>query len=315
MPRKPLKKLLGDMGEYITGSAYIPRDAPKDGDWPYPLNCLFMLDDPTAYFEPRDGDGVPMKNFANSIGVHYLPSRVAAYGFACWQAWKAGDTTRKDDFFKAADWFVAHEDGLFLHHFSLTSVGLEAPWLSCIAQGEGISVLARAYVETGAEHYRDVAVAALAPLTRPVADGGVFSKLPNGAYFLEEYPGTTHRHVLNGCLYAMVGLHDLDRIAPESGAGALLQELLKTVALNADAWERGGWSLYQYAPRGSGLAMNYNTPGYQNVHIALLSFLAAERDTEGLGRVADRLSRAAESLPRRLIALGGKVAYRARAGW
>lgn len=315
MPRKAVSALLGDIGEFVTGRAYIPREVPQDGGWPYPLNCLFMLDDPARHFEPRDAAGVPMKRFAPPLGAQYLPTRVAAYGLACWQAWKAGDASRRDRFFVAADWFAGQRDGAFRHDFDLPSVGLKAPWLACNAQGEGISVLARAHAETGAARYRDVAVAALAPLRRPVAEGGLLSALPDGGAFLEEYPGSAHPHVLNGCLYGMIGLHDLERIAPETGAGALLADLVEAVARNVTAWERGGWSLYQYAPAGSGLPVNYNTPGYQNVHIALLSHLAEISGEARLAAAAERLRRAADSLPRRLIALGGKIAYRAHAGW
>jgi heparosan-N-sulfate-glucuronate 5-epimerase len=79
---------------------------------------------------------------------------------------------------------------------------------SSMTQGQGISVLVRAHRLGGDERYMQSAIKALRLLEIDDVDGGVVSRV-DGLPFLEEFPNSKHRAVLNGAIFALFGLHDL----------------------------------------------------------------------------------------------------------
>jgi hypothetical protein len=68
---------------------------------------------------------------------------------------------------------------------------MKAPWLAGIAQGQGISLLTRAYLLTNNAGFLAQAQKALVPLSTPLSEGGLASRLPDGLLFIEEYPQKT----------------------------------------------------------------------------------------------------------------------------
>ena len=69
-------------------------------------------------------------------------------------------------------------DGLWLNRLPYTKTfQLPAGWPSAMAQGEGASLLARLYLETGEERWADAARRAVAAMRLPSAEGGVQARL------------------------------------------------------------------------------------------------------------------------------------------
>jgi hypothetical protein len=206
------------------------------------------------------------------IGTVYVPSRTAAFGFAHWNAMCLGEGATE-----------AHR-ARFLTAFTLAR---DSEWHDRIKD---------------AAHWLSVAV----------DDGGVLGTLPDGRPFLEEYPGTRHCNVLNGCLYALAGLNDAAEI------GAIERDIVDRIADAVEAnllfWSRGGWSLYQWtAPEAK--TANFNTPSYQRVHIALLDHLGRSLGRKAFLDDADRLRKALTNPALRIWALANKLQYRAGHGW
>ena len=310
MPRKEINLLARDIRFYLFGGADVAAADWQSDDWVYPLDWGYQLDREADYFDPKDEHGIPLHVYGGGIGVQYLPSRVAGFALAHWNRWRvAGDASNRSSFLMAADWFRDAPDNRYLYDFAVA--GITPPWISCIAQGEGGSILARAFVETGDPAYREAAARSMEPLKHMVGDGGVQDRLPDGSPFLEEYPGSIYRHVLNGCLYGVIGMHDVLRVLdrPDEQLASLLQQVTEAVVANIEAWSVGGWTSYDY-PKPGERRRNLNTMTYQTLQSILVRYVGEIRGEPRLIAAADRWSRAAASPFARSGAMVRKIAYR-----
>jgi heparosan-N-sulfate-glucuronate 5-epimerase len=133
-------------------------------------------------------------------------------------------------------------------------------WYSAMAQGLAISVLLRAYDFTGERGYFDAAELAAALLLRPLCAGGCSDYDESGRPFLEECPSDPPSHILNGALFALIGLRELEaRTAGDAHAAAA-----RRLAAQLGQFDLGYWSRYDLrfaAPA---------TQAYHCLHISLL---------------------------------------------
>jgi len=325
MPKKEWQLLARDLGFYLTGHCDVEQAAWQRDEWLYPLDWGYQFDRPQDYFAPMDEAGVPLRDLPAQLGRTYLPSRVAAYALASWnrmrdrkRADSAAPEHRRAGFLAAAGWFAAQPGGAMRHDFAL--IGMAPGWLSCIAQGEAISTLVRAHRLTGAGSFAEAAVQAAGWLGKPVTEGGLRDRLPDGQPFLEEYPGTRYRHVLNGCLYALVGLDDLVRAGFDRDGryAALRDDVLQAVDDHVRRWEVRGWTTYDFQSddmAAIGAPANPNTMTYQTLHWILLDYLGRRSRRARLIAVADEWRLRSASLPRRAGALIGKLRFRFSHGY
>lgn len=298
-----------DLVEYGTGtSRYGARAGWSENGWFYPVDLEFTLRQAGRYYEPRDAAGLPMRNYGDAE-ARYSPSRVNAWALAHWNRLQNGVAESRPAFLQAADWLRASTNGRFTYEFDWGRN--RAPWISCLAQGEGASVLLRAAMLSGDKGYLEMALRAIEPLLESVEQGGVQGAI-DGKPFLEEYPAGDHPHVLNGCLYAMVGLLDVARHDPDHSAHGLLKDVAATLEQNIDRWDLGGWSSYDLSHEGNGGFANACTPAYQSLHSTLLGFVARACSLARCEEVADRWSSGCRHPLTRLRALKMKIRYRRR---
>lgn len=293
----------------ICGSSiYRPESKPALAG-SYPLDLEFTLTDQKHYYARFDSRGIPMREYSAS-GLQHVPTRVAAFGLAHFNRWlRTGDCVSRDQFLLMASWFMKSPDARWTYNFDL--LGMRAPWISCMAQGEGISVLCRAFLLTGDYAYVNQACRAAQPLSTTIEDGGLRSMIDGKWMFLEEYPLSTPRHTLNGFLYALVGLIDLCKIRPEQRGLLELEQLLATLSNRWFLWDTGYWSSYDLH-LSSGRRPNLSTMQYHNIHMALLEFVSQETGRDDIGAIAARWRCFAGSRWCRLRALAAKIAYRAQ---
>lgn len=313
MPRKEYSLFFQDIFFYITGNADVSIADFRKDSWIYPADWGYQISRDSVYFSPKDARGVPIRDYPGSLGEQYLYSRIAGYALGHWNRFTLeGDDDSRGRFLNIADWLSDNKTGRYEHDFPVAEMQL--PWISCISQGEIASVLARACHLTGEARFADAAERAAHWLARPVADGGVLDHLPDGQPFLEEYPGSKYRHVLNGCLYAVVGLHDTIRVCSNNEDHmTLFRALIAALEANLQHWDVDGWSVYDFG--GNGSQANLNTMTYQILQTALLSYLAHVSGSATLQAYSDRWQRSARSLPRRLSAMQRKFSYRLSQGW
>lgn len=313
---KTSQALLADLRSYAAGPNFSLESDTAAHPSAYPLRLEYFLERDPNYFAPLDDAGVPVFTPDEQTRA-YIPSRIAGYALSQWNLGRLdqGDqeTPHGRRFLNAAAWFAEDADGRYVCDFVIGD--LQTPWMSCLSQGQALSVLVRAHRLTGDDAYLEVAARAWRPFAVPIHLGGVASTLPNGAPFIEEYPNSRHTHVLNGALTAMLGLDEFAAGAGDAEVAVLRDGLLESVTQNCRLWATGKWSAYG-VERGRFGTVNACTVNYQLVHIALLRRLS--RISPGypeLAAFAERLQDSLASPSARMAALAKKTVYRVTNGW
>lgn len=302
-----IQKLLHDLRGFLWGNRDFSFLEASLTSWMYPLDLDFTLKREHFYYFPKDMKGIPMRVYL-SVGPQYNPTRVAAYALAHFNRYlRTKAQKNKQHFLQAADWFLQSPDGIWAYNYPW--MGLSPPWISAMAQGEGLSVLIRAWVLTREAQFLNHARKAVVPFMVPVSEGGVRSTLPDGSWFLEEYPTSPPDHVLNGFLYALIGLIDLHRVDPEMASSIGLKKFLDSLERNISLWNAGFWSLYDLSHLRTKVP-NLTTVSYHNLHVTQLLFLGFMTRRPRLIEVAQQWAMFARHPLNRWRAFLGKVRYR-----
>jgi heparosan-N-sulfate-glucuronate 5-epimerase len=210
----------------------------------------------------------------------------AALGY--WELLLEGKETARE-FLRLADWLVDNaEPGpvgvVWRMKLPQKKYGLKPGWATAMGQGEAISVLLRAHAMSGAEHYLALARAAFEPLTLDVADGGL-SRRVDGQTVLEEYPSDRPCAVLNGWIFAVLGVHELVNVTGDARARRIRDESASGVVALLPRYDAGWWSLYSLYDHGR---PDLAKPFYQRLHPVMLDALHLARPDPALPRMARR---------------------------
>ncbi len=302
-----IQKIFHDLNGFVWGNRDFSFLEASLTSWMYPLDLDFTLKREYLYYSPKDAKGIPIRVYL-SVGPQYNPTRIAAYALAHFNRYlHTKNKKNRQCFLQAADWFLQSPDGRWTYDYPWA--GLSPPWVSAMAQGEGISVLIRAWVLTREMQFLNQARKAVVPFMVPISEGGVRSTLPDGSSFLEEYPTSPPDHVLNGFLYALIGLVDLHRVDPKTASSVGLEDLLESLERNISLWDAGFWSLYDLSYLRTKVP-NPATTSYHNLHVAQLRFLGSMTRRPRLIEVAQRWAMFARHPLKRWRAFIGKVRYR-----
>lgn len=209
--------------------------------------CTSLTTPSPAPTYPRDAGGIVMMVYPWLNGPVYNPVTVAGYALNRWESWlSTRDQRDLGDFLRHAAWLRdkgMDSSGRLVFRWTYDAHSLYAPWYSAMAQGTAISVLLRAYQSTGVGSYLTAARAAARPLSVRTTRGGLAWTDSSGIW-LEEYPESPPSHVLNGFIFAMLGLQDLVRVTKDTNAASLLQRTATTLHDNLWRYERNGAILY-----------------------------------------------------------------------
>lgn len=157
-------------------------------------------------------------------------------------------------FYSAAEWFVRYQNTKTggwpnpvkrkLSEFAELKQG----WYSAMGQGHAISLLARAYYHSnGDAKYLRAALNGLKPFRVPSRQGGVLAKFMGKYDWYEEYPTTPASFVLNGFIYSLLGLYDLNATAPANlsrEAGLLFDQGMISLKKMLLMYDTGSGSVY-----------------------------------------------------------------------
>jgi putative cell wall-binding protein len=221
-----------------------------------PTLGLYYVDQSANYragrlTRPTDANGVIMVQYHDLPAPVYNPVTVAQHALGAYDEYLLGGSTiARADFLTHANWLRGEgmdARGRFPYKWNYAPRGLTAPWYSAMAQGEGISVLLRAYQLTGDVSYLTAAGRAFAPFTETLATGGVTS-VSGSDLWLEEYTEAVPKQVLNGHIFAMWGLWDLYRVTGDTEARALFERAGATLIRHFDDYEYNGYVLYERFP-------------------------------------------------------------------
>ena len=224
-----------------------------------------------------DKAGIPLSESYIDVqenGLHYYPISIGQYGLGVFNSYhQTGDQGKKARFLKIADWFVntqTVEPGKGCHW--LTDVpkpeyGISKPWKSAFTQSRAISILLRAWQMTHEERYYKPAAGALIPFTLSAGEGGVAVDREWSATFYEEYVAEYPTRVLDGHLFALLGLFDGVRAlkpGPEQSlARQLFDEGVQGLIKQLPLFDLGNWVLFNRC----------DVPGYPNPDLCTRNYM------------------------------------------
>ena len=198
-------------------------------------------------------------------------------------------------------------DGGWPHHRPMRhTYRLDTPWLSAMAQGEGASLLVRAYLLTGDDRFAEAALRALRPMGAWVEDGGVRARLGDG-WFPEEYPTTPPSYVLNGGIFSLWGYYDVAVGLDDDDARRAFAEGVDSLARNIDRWDTGAWTQYDLVPR---RVAHVSSSFYHQLHIDQLRAMQLIAPRPEFDTAATRWEAYQRSRAHRLRAFARKVVFR-----
>ena len=216
-----------------------------------------MTEKVTKMPELLETEELPKLNLAGGQFT-YFPVAIFQYGLGAYDLYlQTSDKRYKHKFLQCVSWALGHQDeqgrwNNFSHYCPETPYG-------AMAQGEGASLLIRAYIHSGDNMYLLFARRALDFMVQSVTDGGTSTYLGEDVIF-NEY---THLPiVMNGWIFAWFGLYDYVLATNDTGKyKSILDRSSNTLIKYLPRFTTWYWSKYD-------LSNKLASPFYHNLHIA-----------------------------------------------
>jgi hypothetical protein len=230
-----------------------------------------------------DEDGVPLVKQDGKF--QYNPVTVAQFGL------KRYSKNRNDDLLKAADRLILlqRSDGAFTYDFSypdywVGGASYKPGWVSGMAQGQALSVFARAYYLTHNGQYLKAGERALSFMQVPFPKGPMtdLSSLDpslRSYSFIAEYPNNPQCYTLNGYIFTLLGLYDWWKEIGSPTARHMFEDGSRTLEKIVPYYDIGAFSAYDlcYITRARHEPYLNIKPlmiaGYQGFHVELLAVM------------------------------------------
>lgn len=260
------------------------QGAERSGAIPYHLASAQLFADAMRL----DGGGIPFH--VSRTFQAYNPAYVAWYALQQLANTQRGDTPdagARQRFATQIAWLRDHAvrrpDGAAVWHYGFDwregEALLRAPWISAMAQGLAMSALVRAHRLSPAPALLELAVAAARPFELPIDQGGVRSAAKGGVAY-EEYPAHPEPRVLDGFLFALLGLYDVALETGDARLRGLFDQGVEGLVGELPLWDfRGKWSWY-------GRRQYLCPPHYHGINRALLLAVANASNRAELAEVA-----------------------------
>lgn len=213
----------------------------------------------TRFAVPKDL--IPITVHDNGA-VEYFSIAIFQYGLAAYDLWLlTNDISMLKKFNNCVEWAINNQliSGAWI---TFATQNIEQPY-SAMAQGEGISLMVRAYKLTNNLKYLESAHRAMLFMLTPREKGGVCEYIGDDLFL---YEFTYLPCVLNGWIFAAWGLFDYYKTTKDSYVKSMWERTIQTLAKNLSTYDAGYWSYYNDM---KALA----SPFYHNLHIAQLKVL------------------------------------------
>ena len=193
----------------------------------------------------------------------HFPIAIFQYGLGAYDLYlmDIDKTLMKEKFLSAANWACSNQN----YNGSWTTFHLDYPKnpFSSMAQGEGASLLLRAFKLTGEANYLLAARKALEFMLLPLEEGGTTDYTEEGVFF---YEFTCFPLVYNGWVFSIFGLLDYVIETNDKAFEMILDQSLKTFVNKMQKMDNGYWSMYRDD-------RTIASPFYHNLHMSLLKVL------------------------------------------
>ena len=200
-----------------------------------------------------DENGIPMVNYYGSL--EYNPVVIAQFALSFYNGKEIINTDDSNHFLEIASFlcdYISDDGGApYNFEYSIHGIPLNNPWYSAMAQGHILSVFSRAYLINGEEKYIlkgkkvfDFMVNSckvdLASFTQLHPDLTKYQDY----YIYEEYVAKIGNYVLNGNLFALIGLHDWYELTNNSEVLNAFLDGCKTIELLLPYYDYYGTTSY-----------------------------------------------------------------------
>ncbi len=212
-----------------------------------------------------DECGIPFNKTASGITAYY-PITVFQYGLGNYELYLTNhDKKYYEQFMRTCDWAIENIDsnGCWKCMSRLNDTKHETQ--SSMCQGEGCSLLLRAFIETKNEKYLDCAKKAVDFMLKSTSDGGTASYDDGGIVF-QEYVSDANLCVLNGWIFSLFGLIDYCIISGDKNYYDKLKLSVDTLAKKISSYDTGYWSYYD-------VKGTIASKAYHLLHIELLKVI------------------------------------------
>jgi heparosan-N-sulfate-glucuronate 5-epimerase len=228
-----------------------------------------------GYFSPIDmpsgGVSYVAKPGYAYVGKHYNAVSTAQTGLEYYAQYENGNQSAEKLFLNCADWLVenaAVKGNYSVWEYNYTSFAyrnITLPYVSGMAQGLGINVLADAYNMTGNKKYLSAADLALNAFFVDVNRGGVTYK-DNDGWWYEEYAQRNNiqqPRVLNGFIICLGGIKNYYEMTKDERAKYLYDVGFKDLKLHLADYDTGNWTNYD-------MVGTKATLPYHQTHVGLM---------------------------------------------
>ena len=131
---------------------------------------------------------------------------------------------------------------------------------SAMTQGEGVSLITRAFLKSNDIKYLEASVKALELILKSINNSGTARYITNKLYF-EEIAKIEPSLILNGWIFTIFGLFDIIKLTKDKKYINMLNVTLKTLENELDNYDCGYWSYYDQCG-------HLASPFYHRLHIA-----------------------------------------------
>lgn len=241
---------------------------------------------------------VPMSRVDTGENI-YFSIEIFQYGLGAYDLYLMNnEKVMLEKVIACADWAVENQqnDG------SWVTFAYENPKhpYSSMAQGEGISLLLRAYIETNDQKYLDVTEKAKKYMLMPIEKGGT-TRYENNDVFL--YECTHDPLILNGWIFSLWGLWDYCKFSKDENTQKILSKTLLSLESKLPEFDMKYWSKYEDGKR-------ICSPFYHKLHIAQLRVMYEFTGNEIYSQYIDKWERYQNSFWKRKRAFIKKAAQK-----
>lgn len=208
----------------------------------------------------KQDNGIPLTVVDTGEEIEFSIA-IFQYGLAAYDLFLLSEKTNRNSLAKlksCAEWAVKHQQG----NGAWVTFEYENPGYpySSMAQGEGISLLLRAYIAFKDDRYIDAAKKALVFMLLPIEKGGTTRYEDDKVYF---YECPKEPLILNGWIFSIWGLYDYWKFFGDQHSKVILNKTLVTLENDLPAYDLGYWSKYEDKKR-------IASPFYHKLHVAQL---------------------------------------------
>ncbi len=254
------------------------------------ISYPFIWDGLENFDYPFDDNGIPRVYMGKKFGLQYNHVTTVQYGLWNLQQYSENKNEKYlHNVQKIVHWLVDNfktwQNGTsaWIYDYDLDFYRLKAPWISGMAQGQGISLLLRYCRLISEERLLEITKEAFQVFLNPVARGGVVSHFPDGSLVFEEFPTNPPSLVLNGHVFALLGIYDYSVFWQDKTAKELFQAAVNGLKNNLNRYDTGFWNFYDLHP-----TRRLASLMYVKVHVQLLHILASLTEEPFFKDVADR---------------------------